>query len=97
MYKVSELELSFSAIIDQVREENTRLYKQIEEVTRKADAEYERRAIAEEKVHQLYRKQISLEIQLREQADLSKLLQGIVANYAANLDRVVPVLEGLRK
>ncbi|KAH8595356.1 hypothetical protein B0O99DRAFT_686779 [Bisporella sp. PMI_857] len=71
---VSNPELCFSAIIDQLREENVRLCKQIEEVTRKVDAECKQKAIAEEKVHQFCGKQASLETQLREQADMTKLL-----------------------
>ncbi|KAK3939115.1 hypothetical protein QBC46DRAFT_388518, partial [Diplogelasinospora grovesii] len=72
---LSSTEPSFSAVIDQLREENKRLSQQVRESTGRADAESERKRLTEEENRQLRSNQQWLEDQIRDHAGCGGLFQ----------------------
>ncbi|KAK1974869.1 hypothetical protein LZ30DRAFT_607035 [Colletotrichum cereale] len=92
----STVEPSFSTIIGQLQEQNAVLSEQIRETRSRLDAEHGRRIVSEEDNHRLRSSQALLENQVREQATEMGSLRGIIAKWAADLERAWPALENMR-
>ncbi|KAL2272811.1 hypothetical protein FJTKL_05971 [Diaporthe vaccinii] len=90
-------EPSFSSIIDQLREENTRLCEQLREVMKKADMERQQRNTAEEGNRQSRSYQAQLEKDVQRYASTAAFFQGIVTKCAADMERVLPTLQDISK
>ncbi|KAF2181005.1 hypothetical protein K469DRAFT_692521 [Zopfia rhizophila CBS 207.26] len=87
---------SFSAKIDQLKEENARLLQELHEWRDKATAESERRELAEGQVRQLHGTHQQLQEQVRGYAVTADNLRSSVSMCFQGLDKVLPVLEELR-
>ena len=90
-------EPSFSSIIDQLREENAKPSQQLQEATRKAEAEHEQRKLAEEGNSQSHSYQSQLEKDVQRYAGVAAFFQGIVTRCATDMERVLPTLQDMRK
>jgi hypothetical protein len=88
---------SFSSIITQLREENARLLQQLLEVTKKAESEHEQRTIAEEGYRQSRSHQAQLEKDVQRYSGLAIFFRDIVTKCTADMEKVLPTLQEMRK
>ncbi|KAK0628284.1 hypothetical protein B0T17DRAFT_149373 [Bombardia bombarda] len=94
---LSTPEPSFSFVIDKLREENAKLLQDVDELRSRADAESRQRYLVEEDNRRLHSNQQWLEGQLRDCADAVDYFKDSVARCFFGLDKVLPILEDLRK
>ena len=84
-------------MIDKLGEENAKLIQDVEELRSRADAESRQRQFVEEENRRLHSNQQWLEGQLRDNAEAVNYFEDSVARCSFGLDKVLPVLEDLRK
>lgn len=89
-------DISFSAKIGQLEEENANLLRQLHECRENAVAESEHRQALEQEVHQLYGTQQRLQEQVQHYAVTADFFKSNVSKYFQGLDKVLPMLEELR-
>lgn len=95
--QLSTPEPSFSFVIDKLREENAKLLQDVDKLRSRADAESRQRHLVEEDNRRLHSNQKWLEGQLRNYTDAVDYFKDSVTRCFFGLDKVLPVLEDLRK
>jgi uncharacterized coiled-coil DUF342 family protein len=89
-------ELSFSAKIGQLEEENARLIRQLHGCQENAVAESKHRQALEQEIHQLYETQRRLHEQVQHYVVTADFFKSNVSKCFQGLDKVLPMLEELR-
>ena len=84
-------------MIEKLREENAKLFQEVDELKCRADVASRQRQLVEEENRRLHSNQQWLEGQLRDYADTIDYFKDSAARCFFGLDKVLPVLEDLRK
>ncbi|KAH7016234.1 uncharacterized protein B0I36DRAFT_337091, partial [Microdochium trichocladiopsis] len=84
-------------MIDILREENWKLSQEVWDLRSRADAESRQRQLVEEENRRLHNNQQWLEGQVRDCAAAVDYFKNSVARCFLGLDKVLPILEDLRK
>ena len=92
-----ETDISFSAKIDQLREDNNRLAQNIIMYEAELSAELKHRKAIEEELEQLRESNQQFQDKAREDSQVTEYCIGIMRKYFQGLSTVLPVLEELKK
>ncbi len=84
-------------MIDKLYDGNARLSEEVCQLRRRKDIEFGRRHFAEEEICRLQSNQQRLEEQVRNSTEEAAYFRGIVERCFCGLDKVLPVLEELKK
>ncbi|KAK0723475.1 hypothetical protein B0T26DRAFT_642395 [Lasiosphaeria miniovina] len=90
-------EPSFRTTIDKLKEENSKLFQEINHPRTNHNAELKRRELLEVENRQLHIIKQQLQSQMQNYSDAVDYLRNIMSRYILGLDKVLPMLEDLRK